>query len=90
MYYNSTFIKTAYDDARFKKETHFIRSDVNAKFLKKHNINMTVAAFKAEIEFINPAFLAEYGNRKYSRLGKVKVWNINTIKKYLESKQALN
>ena len=74
---------TAHNDSRFDSKKHFIKDDVNAEFLKKHNIDTTIKNFKERLQNIPYEFKAWYGNI-LKATGKAKVYNIEKVKQHLE------
>lgn len=79
-------IVTAHCDYRFNASKHFIKSDINAAFLKRNNINLTVKQFKEAMKGASHQFKALYGNA-HVRMGRCKVYNIYDVKQYINHKE---
>ncbi|MCL2850942.1 MAG: hypothetical protein FWE01_01100 [Firmicutes bacterium] len=73
-------IRCIYDDPRYTRN-HFIKSEINAKFLKKHGIEMTIKDFKEMLKDKRADFIAKIGNLQIvGKFMHIKVYNINDFK----------
>lgn len=66
----------------FASRNLFILSDINAKFLKTHKINLTVAQFKKLVKLTDPLKYVYTG--AYGYLRKTPVYSLNSFKENLE------
>lgn len=80
-----SYVVTAFSNTNFRPH-HFILSDINKKFLIKHDLsNFTVKEFKEIVRKEKPEFRTPAGNfaKAYQM---VNVYNINTIKEKIREK----